>query len=170
MAETLTILGIDTSLRSTGYGVVRAKGSSLTALAYDRIHNKAKLPRSACVLNIHRTLSGVIAEYQPTAAAMEGIFVSRNAKTSMILGEARGAVLCACAAAGLPLFEYSPRRVKQAIVGSGGATKDQIGAMIRTLLGLPEPPQEDAADALALAVCHIHLLPRAAGLPATEPI
>lgn len=87
---------------------------------------------------------------------MEGTFFAKNAKTAMILGQARGVVLAACARAGLPVFEYSPRAVKQAVTGTGTARKEQVGRMVVRLLGLTDLPQEDAGDALAIALCHTH--------------
>jgi crossover junction endodeoxyribonuclease RuvC len=88
--------------------------------------------------------------------AIEGAFFHKNAKTAMILGQARGVAIAACAARGLPIYEYAPRRVKQAVVGAGGASKDQVRQMVMAMLGLREEPQEDASDALAIAVCHLH--------------
>jgi crossover junction endodeoxyribonuclease RuvC len=98
----------------------------------------------------------MVARTRPDCAAVEGVFHCRNARTALVLGQARGVVMLTCAAAGLPVYEYAPRRVKQAVVGTGTAPKEQLSRMIAALLGLPEPPQEDAADALALAVCHVH--------------
>jgi crossover junction endodeoxyribonuclease RuvC len=98
----------------------------------------------------------MISCYAPDAAAVEGIFYCRNVKTAVLLGEARGVVVSVCARAGLPVFEYSPRRVKQALVGRGEAAKEQVASMVVRLLGLKEIPQEDSADALAIAICHAH--------------
>jgi crossover junction endodeoxyribonuclease RuvC len=98
----------------------------------------------------------MLARIRPDAVSIEGVFFSRNVRTTLRLGEARGAVLSACARAGVPVFEYPPRRVKQALVGTGGAQKEQVGLMVSAILGLPAPPQPDAADALAIAICHLH--------------
>ena len=98
----------------------------------------------------------VIDRTRPEAAAIEGIFFCKNIKTVMMLGEARGVVIAACAVKGVPVYEYAPRRVKQAVVGFGGAEKGQVARMVMSLLALREEPQEDAADALALAICHLH--------------
>ena len=151
----LTVLGIDTSLRSTGFGVVRHENNRFTARAYGRIQNPQALRHSTCLGNIHESITQLLAEHQPQHVAVEGIFFCKNVKTAVILGEARGAVLAACAAAAVPVFEYSPRRVKQSTVGTGTAQKDQMIRMIMALLALPAPPQTDEADALAIALCHI---------------
>lgn len=161
MHETITrapvhILGVDTSLRSTGVGVVAATGNRLSAVWYDRIRNPPDRPLSACLLTLADGLAAVIASHRPEAVAIEGVFFAKNVRTTLILGQARGAVIAQCARLGVPVYEYEPRRVKQAVVGHGGAVKEQIQRMVMSLLGLPELPQEDAADALALAICHHH--------------
>ena len=154
--ETICILGVDTSLRSTGVAVLEVKGQQMRALAYGRIHNKPKVKHSECLAAIHREIELLIKEFSPDEVAIEGAFFAKNAKTAMILGQARGAVLAVSALCSLPVYEYSPRSVKQAVVGVGSAQKAQVAAMIVRLLGLAEPPQEDAADALAIAICHAH--------------
>jgi len=154
--ETIRILGVDTSLRSTGVAVIEVSGQQMRALAYGRIHNKASLRHSECLAAIQHELNKLIEEFSPDEAAIEGAFFAKNAKTAMILGQARGVVLAACAEQLLPIYEYSPRSVKRAVVGVGSARKEQVGAMVTRLLGLDEPPQEDAADALAIAICHAH--------------
>jgi crossover junction endodeoxyribonuclease RuvC len=156
--ETIKILGIDTSLRSTGVGIIEAKGSELRAIAYGRIQNKPKVPHSECLKNIFNTITDLIEEHRPDCAAIEGAFFAKNAKTAMVLGQARGAAITACATQGLRLTEYSPRSVKSAVVGTGAAQKDQVAKMVMRLLNLSEQPQEDAADALAIAICHVHQL------------
>jgi crossover junction endodeoxyribonuclease RuvC len=159
------ILGIDTSLRSTGVGVVDAQGNSLRAVDFGFLKTSPKWRHSECLKTIADGIREMIAKTQPTAAAIEGAFFFRNAKTAMVLGEARGVAIAACAAADLPVYEYAPRRVKQAVVGFGGAEKKQVARMVMTLLGLDDEPQSDAADALALAICHIH---SDRGIPGTE--
>jgi crossover junction endodeoxyribonuclease RuvC len=156
--ETIRILGIDTSLRSTGVGIVEVHGSKLRAVAYGRIRNKPKEPHSLCLKNIFDSISELIDAHRPDCAAIEGAFFAKNAKTAMVLGQARGAAIAACAKKGLEITEHSPRKVKQSIVGSGAAQKDQVAKMVMRLLNLDEQPQEDAADALALAICHNHQL------------
>jgi crossover junction endodeoxyribonuclease RuvC len=150
------ILGVDTSLRSSGVAVIEVSGQKMQALAYGRIHNKAALSHSCCLAAIHKEIDKLIAEFEPDDVAIEGAFFAKNAKTAMILGQARGVVLAACALRNLPVYEYSPRSIKQAVVGAGAASKEQVAKMVIRLLGLSELPQEDAADALAAAICHIH--------------
>lgn len=152
----MIVLGIDTSLRSTGYGVLAAEGSRMRCLASGNIPNKVSLPLTSCLRAIHAKVEELIAEHRPDVMAIESVIYGKNAGTMLVLGEARGAVLTAAADAGLPVYEYEPRRMKKAICGNGLAEKEQIQRMVKTLLGLPEPPQNDAADALGLAICHAH--------------
>ncbi len=154
----IRILGIDTSLRSSGVGIIEVKGSEMRALAYGRIRNKSKVPHSLCLENIFNSITELIEEHAPDCAGIEGAFFAKNAKTAMVLGQARGAAITACAKKGLDISEYSPRKVKSAIVGTGAAEKDQVAKMVMRLLNLAEPPPEDAADALAIAICHYHQL------------
>jgi crossover junction endodeoxyribonuclease RuvC len=156
--ETVRILGIDTSLRSTGVGIIDASGSELRAVAYGRILNKPKAPHSRCLENIFNSITELIEQHAPDCAAIEGAFFAKNARTAMVLGQARGTAITACAIKGLDITEHSPRKVKQAIVGTGAAQKDQVAKMVMRLLNLEEKPQEDAADALAIAICHYHQL------------
>ena len=153
--RTCRILGVDTSLRSTGVGVVEANGSRLTAVHYGTLRNPASRPLSACLLAIEDGIAELIAAHQPDAVAVEGIFYAKYARATLLLGHARGAAIAQCARLGLPVFEYEPRRVKQAVVGQGGAAKEQVQRMVKSILNLPELPTEDAADALAIAICHI---------------
>ena len=163
------ILGIDTSLRSSGVAVIEAVGNRFTPLFYGLVKNPSPMPRSACLGHIRTDLAALIAEFRPLAAAIEGIFYAKNVRTAMILCHARGVAVDTCAAAGLPVYEYEPRRVKQAVVGRGGATKEQIQRMVTALLGLPKIPPEDAADALAIALTHLHNRNRI-GLGADVPL
>lgn len=156
--ETVRILGIDTSLRSTGVGVIDATGSELRAIAYGRIRNKPKESHSRCLENIFNSITELIEEHAPDCAAIEGAFFAKNAKTAMVLGQARGTAITACAVKGLDITEHSPRKVKSAVVGTGAAQKDQVANMVMRMLNLDEQPQEDAADALAIAICHYHQL------------
>ena len=152
----MIVLGIDTSLRSTGYGVLEALGSRLRMLDCGNIRNAPRLPLTACLKAIHEKVADLIASYSPDVMAIESVIYGKNAGTMLVLGEARGAVLTAAAAAALPVYEYEPRRMKKAICGNGLAEKEQIQRMVKTLLNLPELPQNDAADALGLAICHVH--------------
>ncbi len=165
----MRVLGIDTSLRSTGLGVVEARGSVSTAVEHGRVHNPASLPVSECLRRLDVAVREAIARTRPDAAAIEDAFFAKNAHTAMVLGEARGVVIAACASAGLPVFEYPPRRVKQAVVGFGGAEKTQVRRMVMTILNMRDEPQEDAGDALAIAICHLHTRTPVAGL-GSKPI
>ena len=162
----MTVLGVDTSLRSTGYGVLAVEGSRLRAIEYGNVRNAPSLPLTACLGAIHAKIAELIAAHRPDVMAVESVIYGKNAGTMLVLGEARGAVLTAAADAGLAVYEYEPRRMKKAVCGNGLAEKGQIQRMIKVLLNLPEPPQNDAADALGLAVCHAHSAgPFASGEP-----
>ena len=152
----MKVLGIDTSLRSTGYGVLSAEGSRLACLDAGNIRNAPHAPLTACLHAIHARVAELIATHAPDVMAIESVIYGKNAGTMLVLGEARGAVLTAAADAGLPVYEYEPRRMKKAVCGNGLAEKGQIQRMVRTLLNLSELPQNDAADALGLAICHVH--------------
>jgi crossover junction endodeoxyribonuclease RuvC len=150
------VLGIDTSLRSTGVAVVEAAGNSLRAVEHGALVMPASLSHSACLARLYRGIAEIIDCTGVEAAAVEGVFYCRNVKTAMILGQARGVAIAACAGRGVPVYEYAPRRVKQAVVGFGSAGKDQVRKMVMSLLALDEEPAEDAGDALAIAICHLH--------------
>lgn len=152
----MIVLGVDTSLRSTGYGVLEASGSRLRPLAFGNIPNAPGLPVSACLVKIHSTIAALIEAWNPDCLSVEKVIYGKNANTMMVLGEARGAVIVAGAQAGKDIFEYEPRRVKMSVCGNGMAEKTQVQRMVKTLLSMPEVPQNDAADALALAICHVH--------------
>ena len=148
------ILGIDPSLRGTGYGVIETGQPTPRTLAQGTIVCPPKWERSRCLANISVTLRGVIREHQPTICVVEGIFFAQNLKTALIMGEARGAALAAAGEAGLEIYELATRKVKQAIVGYGAAQKLAVAKMVQRMLGLAELPTPDAADALALALTH----------------
>lgn len=152
----MIILGIDPSVRQTGYGIlaVDPKSSSIRALDFGSIKNASKLSQPQCLVEIHQKISDLIETYSPTCAAMEGIIYVQNRSTAISLGAARGAALLAVAQRGLPIYEYAPRAVKKASTGWGGAAKTQVGFMMRAILGLKENPDADACDALALALAH----------------
>ena len=152
----MVVLGIDTSLRSTGYGVLLSEGSRLRALDMGTIRNAPKVPLSACLRNIHATVAALIEKHHPDVLSIESVIYGKNAGTMLVLGEARGAVITAAVDAGIPIYEYEPRRMKMAVCGNGLAEKMQIQRMVKTLLSLPELPQNDAADALGLAITHVH--------------
>ena len=152
----MTILGIDTSLRSTGYGVLSVEGTRMRAIDFGNIRNAPKLPLTGCLKAIHAKVSELIEAHRPDVMAIESVIYGKNAGTMLVLGEARGAVLTAAADAGLPVYEYEPRRMKKSVCGNGLAEKEQIQRMVKVLLNLPELSQNDAADALGLAICHAH--------------
>lgn len=154
--ETRRVLGIDASLRATGVGVVEAAGSQLRAIAHGVLRNPAARPLSACLVFLQDELARWIETHTPDAVAVEGIFFAKNVRTMLTLAHARGALIAQCARLGLPVYAYEPRRVKLAVTGHGGAQKEQVQKMIRTLLGLDADPPHDAADALALAIAHLH--------------
>ena len=152
----MKVIGIDTSLRSTGYAILETSGSRMVAIAYGNIRNAPKLPLSACLKAIYEKVAALIAEHHPEVMAIEQVIYGKNAGTMLVLGEARGAVIAAATNAGVPVYEYEPRRMKRAICGNGLAEKEQVQRMVKTLLALPELPQNDAADALGLAITHVH--------------
>jgi len=149
-----TILGIDSSLRGTGYGVIRTAKPFPQTLAHGTISCPADWPHSRCLVRIVQSLRSVLKEHQPTVCVMEGLFYAQNLQTALVMGEARGAALATIAEAGLEIYELAPRKVKQAIVGYGAAQKLAVAKMVQRLLRLPQAPAPDAADALALALTH----------------
>ena len=148
------ILGVDPSLRGTGFGVIRIAKPHPVALAHGTISCPASWERSRCLVTISQTLREVLREYKPTVCVVEGLFYAQNLQTALIMGEARGAALATVAEAGLDIYEIATRKVKQAIVGHGAAQKSAVAKMIQRLLNLSKPPAPDAADALALALAH----------------
>lgn len=148
------ILGVDPSVRGTGYGIIQRARPIPKILAQGTIKAPAKWERSRCLLQIAETLRKVLKEHAPTVCVVEGLFYAQNFQTALIMGEARGASLVAAAEAGLEIFEIAPRQVKQAIVGYGAAQKLAVGRMVQRMLNLEEPPAPDAADALALALTY----------------
>lgn len=154
--HTMLILGIDTSLRSSGVAVVQTQGSVRIPLYYGTIKNAPKVSLSEALCTIREAIIAIIDKWHPEAVAIEGVFYYKNARTMMILCHARGVVVEVCAECGLPVYEYAPTDVKQAITGSGRAEKAQIQTMVSRMLNLTELPQNDAADALALALTHIN--------------
>jgi crossover junction endodeoxyribonuclease RuvC len=153
-ASSEIILGVDPSLRGTGYGVIRLSKPHPTALAHGTISCPAGWERSRCLAKIVQTLRDVLKQHQPTVCVIEGLFYAQNLQTALIMGEARGAALSVIAEAGLEIFEIAPRKVKQAIVGYGAAQKLAVAKMVQRMLQLSDLPEPDAADALALALAH----------------
>lgn len=155
LPEARIVLGIDPSLRGTGYGVIRVTKPRHELLAQGTIHCPARWERSRCLGKIASDLRDVIATHHPDVCVAEGLFFAQNLQTALIMGEARGAALSVVAMAGLPIFEIAPRKVKQAMVGFGGAQKDAVARMVQRMLQLAEIPDPDAADALALALVYL---------------
>jgi len=151
------ILGVDPSLRGTGFGVIRLDKKNPETLAQGTIQCPAKWSRSECLVAISKKLRDVIAVHRPTVCAIEGLFYAQNPKTALIMGEARGAAMAAIAEGGLEIFEIAPRKVKLSIVGHGNAQKLAVAKMVQRMLALDELPTPDAADALALALTYFQL-------------
>ncbi len=152
----MLILGIDPGLQKTGWGVIESLGSRLTFVASGLIKTTKDLPLSARLAQLDDGLAKVLRDWQPDAAAVEETFVNKNPRSTLKLGQARGVCLLAPARTGLIVHEYATNLIKKSIVGSGHATKDQMGMMIRTLLPASGAVSEDEADALAVAICHAH--------------
>lgn len=149
------ILGIDPGSRNTGYGLIKVIGKQPSYLHHGQIKTLST-DLSARLQCIYRGLTDVLARYQPDCVAIESVFMHRNANSALKLGHARGAALVAAGIASIPINEYSPRQIKQAVVGYGNASKEQVQHMVSLLLHLPKQPESDAADALAVALCHSH--------------
>lgn len=153
----MLVLGVDPGTAITGYGLVQQDGDVLEMVGYGTITTPAGQLLPERLQAIYHGLLEVIEQYQPVTAAVEELFFSRNARTALSVGHARGVALLALAEAGLSIHEYKPLEVKLAVAGYGGADKRQVQEMVRMLLGLEQAPQpDDAADAVAVAVCHIH--------------
>jgi crossover junction endodeoxyribonuclease RuvC len=154
----MLVIGIDPGTASTGYGVVRqGDNGRLELVAYGVISTPSDQPMSERLRDLHMELTDLLTLHQPDSGAVEKLFYSRNVSTAISVGQARGVSMLAFAQANIPVDEYNPRVVKQSVTGYGGAEKSQIQEMVRSLLGmdvLPKP--DDAADALAVAICHLH--------------
>ncbi|MBI2992866.1 MAG: crossover junction endodeoxyribonuclease RuvC [Gammaproteobacteria bacterium] len=151
----MRILGIDPGFQATGFGIADTDGYRARHVCHGviRVDGENLGERLRCIF---RGIGAVLAEHGPAEVAVERVFMHRNADSALKLGQARGAAITACAERGLPVHEYTPNQIKQAIVGRGHAAKQQVQHMIRILLNLEELPQADAADALAIAICHGH--------------
>ena len=154
------ILGVDPGSRITGWGIVQARGRQLVSLGHGTIRAGKNQDLAMRMGVIASGLQEVIEEHEPTDAAIEDVFVHRDPRAALKLGQARGAALVALSQANLPVTAYAPAVVKRAVTGSGRADKDQVGHMVRALLGLSHPVKGDAADALAVAICHVRGLGR----------
>ena len=153
----MLILGLDPSLSCTGWGLVRTEGARLAHIANGQIATDAKAPMAERLLHLHDALIAVIETYRPDRAAAEEIFVNKNPQSTLKLAQARGAVLTACGHGGLTVNEHAARAVKKAVVGTGGAEKSQVQAMLKVLLPGARIEGADAADALAVAIADAHL-------------
>jgi len=153
----MRVLGLDPGLASTGWGMVEEKAGELTLGDYGVVTTAPGPPLAQRLQSLYQELTAMILLQQPDVAAVEELFFSRNARTAFAVGQARGVTLLALADAGLLVHEYTPLQVKQAVVGYGRATKRQVQQMLRMLLGLSAIPQpDDAADAVAVAICYLH--------------
>lgn len=148
------ILGIDPSLRGTGFGIIQPGSPHPRTLVHGTISCPQTWERSRCLAKISETIRAEVQKYRPTICVVESIFYAQNLQTAMIMGEARGAALAAVAISGIEIFEIAPRKVKQAVVGYGAAQKSAVAKMVQRLLNLASVPDPDAADALALALTH----------------
>lgn len=156
-ADGLRVLGVDPGSTCTGYGVVDVRNGSLIPVAHGVITTPPDQNFPLRLQTIHQTLQVIIRQHRPRCAVVEGLFFAKNVRSALKLGQARGAALVAVVEAGLEVFEYSPLEVKGAVTGFGRASKAQVQRMVASLLRLsPSLPATDAADALALAICHIH--------------
>ena len=153
----MLVLGIDPGMAITGYGLVRRTGNHLEGVAFGVIRTPSGQPPPERLRTIYHELRALCLARQPDTAAVELLFFSRNVRTAMAVGQARGVILLALADFGLAVAEYTPLQVKQAVVGYGRADKHQVQEMVRVLLALKERPRpDDAADALGVAICHAH--------------
>lgn len=150
------ILGIDPGLQHTGWGVIKSEGSKLSFVACGTLHSKTKAPMVERLADLSQGLSDLIEQYRPQTGAIEETFVNKNAQSSLKLGHARGALILTMGQQNLPVYEYAALLVKKTVTGVGRAEKSQIKAMLKVLLPAANPDSEDAADALAVAICHAH--------------
>lgn len=167
----MRVLAVDASLRSTGVAVLEENAGKQRALYFGLIQNKPALAPSSCLVAIHERMAELIREHEPDCCALESVIYVQSYKTAIALGAARGAAILAAAERGVPVFEYTPTRIKQATVGRGGADKGQVAFMVRALLGLTSTPQNDEADALAIGLTHLRAQAAARlGVPAGAQI
>lgn len=165
----MIIIGIDPGTATTGYGIVHARAGGLRALEYGTIRTPAREEMPARLHKIYGEITALLDRYAPDVMAVEQVFFNRNVTSALLVGQARGVSLLAAAQCGLKVAEYTPPQVKQSVTGDGGAGKAQIAFMVRALLGLRETPRpDDAADALAIAICHAHTSATAARIRGAE--
>ncbi len=157
----MRIISIDPALRNTGYALIERKDNpgrkpDYRAIDYGTIKNSPRLRQSGCLVAIREKIVELIVKHRPETCAVEGVIYVQSYKTAIAMGAARGAAIMAAAEHGLEIYEYAPRRVKQAVVGRGAADKQQVAFMIRALLHLTETPDPDAADAMAIGLAHFY--------------
>ena len=150
------IIGIDPGLRNTGWGIIEQEGSRLSYVADGAVHSDAQKPLAERLLEIHAQLLDVLKDFAPDEAAVEETFVNTDARATLKLGQARGAVMLAPAILRIPVAEYAPNQIKKAVVGAGHAEKDQVKHMVKLLLPRAQMKTADSTDALAIAICHAH--------------
>ena len=150
------IIGLDPGLRNTGWGVIESEGSRLSYIADGAVHSDADAPLAKRLLQIHQQLISVLNEFNPDEAAVEETFVNKDARATLKLGQARGAVMLAPAICQIPVSEYAPNVIKKTVVGAGHAEKDQVKHMVKLLLPRAVMKTADSIDALAIAICHAH--------------
>ncbi|MCK5806049.1 MAG: crossover junction endodeoxyribonuclease RuvC [Lentisphaeria bacterium] len=170
-AGSLRILGVDTALRTTGFGIVDACGNTFSPVDCGVVKTTRSQPLSECLRRLAGGMRELAKTYAPDVVAIEGAFYCKNVRTSMVLGSARGAVIATLAEMGIPIYEYAPRRVKQSVCGFGNASKQQVALLVSQILkvavgNLPD----DATDALALAICHAQALATSGGLSVPDPL
>jgi crossover junction endodeoxyribonuclease RuvC len=154
------VLGVDPGTAATGYGIVEGSGNRLRALDFGCLETTSAQELAVRLMEIHRAIGELIAEHRPELVGVERLFFNRNVQTAFAVGQARGVVLLAAAQAGLPVFEYGPHEVKMAVTGYGRADKAQVQRMVQAVLGMDTLPRpDDAADALAVAICTAHSQP-----------
>ena len=158
----MRIIGIDPGSRVTGYGIIDCRGRETGFITCGAIRLSAETDFSRRLLLIFAGLSEVMDRYRPDVAAVEDLFVAHNVRSALKLGQARGAAVVAACRQGMPVFDYTPRKIKESVAGYGNAEKSQVQEMVRVLLELSGLPSSDAADALAVALCHAHHLTCAA--------
>lgn len=153
MAPNRRILGIDPGSQCTGYGIIDVRGNDMSPVAWGVIHTHPSVSFPDRLHHIHEKLDEVILHHKPTEAAVENVFLAKNAASALKLGQARGAAIVTCRARGIPVHEYSAKEIKMAATGYGAASKEQVGGMVCRLLGIREAIPPDASDALAMAFC-----------------
>lgn len=155
--EYMRILGIDPGFAILGYGLIEMKGNRFSVLNFGSVTTDTGMKMPDRLKHLYCSLMDIIDEYQPEVAAIEELFFNKNTKTALLVGQARGVAILACANSGLQIYEYTPLQIKQGLVGYGRADKKQIQQMVKTILNLTEVPKpDDTADALAAAICHGH--------------